>query len=71
MITGFSIYLPSTYLFRSKEYQRHDENCDPAVDLPANLADKDPNVTYKPSFTEATDVYGNTYRNYNADYESN
>ena len=28
MITGFSIYLPSAYLFRSKEYQRHDENCD-------------------------------------------
>ena len=54
-----------------ESYQRHDENCDPAVDLPANLADKDPEVTYKPSFTEATDVYGNTYRNYNADYESN
>ena len=35
-------------------YQRHDENCDVDLDQPAH--------------TEATDVYGNTYRNYNADY---
>ena len=46
-------------------YTRHDTNCDPAVDLPENLADKDPSVVYKPSYTEATDEYGNTYRNYN------
>ena len=49
-------------------YERHDVNCDPAVDLPANLADKDPEVVYKPSYTEVTDSFGNTYRNYNADY---
>jgi hypothetical protein len=49
-------------------YQRHDENCNPAVAQPVDPTDKDPEVTYEPSYTEATDTFGNTYRNYNSDY---
>ena len=49
-------------------YVRHDVNCDAAEELPADPADKDPEVRYQPSYTEVTDSFGNTYRNYNADY---
>ena len=51
-------------------YQRHDENCNPAP-APQPYTRHDENCvedTEQPAFTEATDVYGNTYRNYNADY---
>lgn len=54
-------------------YQRHDENCDPAP-APQPYQRNDENcdpVDPQPGYTEVTDSYGNTYRNYNADYVAN
>ena len=54
-------------------YIRHDINGDPApAPEPYERNDINCNPTVpQPSYTEATDSYGNTYRNYNADYVSN
>ena len=50
-------------------YQRHDKDCNPApAPEPYERNDIDCDPATQPGFTEATDSYGNTYRNYNADY---
>lgn len=54
-------------------YIRHDENCDPAPAPETYVRHDENNVAEdpQPGYVEATDTYGNTYRNWNADYVAN
>ena len=54
-------------------YQRHDKDNQPVTTINTYVRhDKDCAVaSTQPGYVEKTDSYGNTYRDYNADYVSN